>query len=168
MALGLKWIYNDSSTISLQYQLLFNCLEHILARIADDLAQYQLCGNAIVQHILERNTGAVYYQLAMRNKSSQIKSGLKLLTAMVMLNADSARDVLLQLQFSNSLSDMYALMYRRDIKVWQKSPSNLLINLCEIDTCEIRQQKLYFGTSKKAFFFFRIVFSNNSLLCWKI
>ncbi|XP_069141915.1 nucleolar pre-ribosomal-associated protein 1-like [Argopecten irradians] len=94
--------------------LIFGVLEAILLRIADDLEKFSVVGQNIVQRLLSSQMATVYFTLLMTNKSGHIKVTLKLLTAMVMLGDRSARMVLAQFDFNNSV--LPPLLNRRDKK----------------------------------------------------
>lgn len=99
----------------LQLQLIFETLECILIRLVDDLSKYQSVGHTIVKKIWGSHTGSLYSSLSQRNKASQIKTTLKLLSAMTMLGETSARAILTQIDFSNP--NIQLLYGRRDRKV---------------------------------------------------
>ncbi|CAC5395758.1 URB1 [Mytilus coruscus] len=97
-----------------ELQLIFEVLECILIRLVDDLSKYQTVGHTIVKKIWGSHTGPLYSSLSQRNKASQIKTTLKLLSAMIMLGETSARAILTQIDFSNR--NIQLLYERRDRK----------------------------------------------------
>ncbi|XP_076077212.1 nucleolar pre-ribosomal-associated protein 1-like [Mytilus galloprovincialis] len=97
-----------------ELQLIFETLECILIRLVDDLSKYQSVGHTIVKKIWGSHTGSLYSSLSQRNKASQIKTTLKLLSAMTMLGETSARAILTQIDFSNP--NIQLLYGRRDRK----------------------------------------------------
>ena len=99
----------------LQTYLIFSALECILMRAADDLAKYKPVARNVSRQLLTAHLGAIYSMLAMKNKSSHIKSALKLLVAMVMQGTSSAREV--QAQFDFRHYNIAPLFNRRDLKV---------------------------------------------------
>ncbi|XP_033740037.1 nucleolar pre-ribosomal-associated protein 1-like [Pecten maximus] len=94
--------------------LVFGVLEAILLRIADDMEKFSVVGQNIVQRLLSSQMATIYFTLLMTNKSGHIKVTLRLLTAMVMLGERSARMVLAQFDFNNSV--LPPLLNRRDKK----------------------------------------------------
>lgn len=96
--------------------MLFEALEAILLRIASDLKKYKALGDTIAKSILSYHLPAVYAMLAMSNTSNQIKSAVKLLTAIVIQGRSRAKDVLLHFDFAHR--NVYPLLNRRDTKVW--------------------------------------------------
>ena len=101
--------------IYLQAHLIFEILELVLLRIADDLTKFKAVGQNIVRRILAVHMGLVYTTLAMRNKSGHIKGVLKLLTAMIMQGESSAKEFQAQFDFQNR--NIKPLLNRRDGKV---------------------------------------------------
>ena len=95
--------------------MIFEALESILIRLADDLSKYLIVGENIVKKVWGAYTGSIFTSLMSRNKASHIKTTLKLLTAMTMLGETSAKAILTQIDFSNQNIQM--LFSRRDRKV---------------------------------------------------
>ena len=84
-------------------------------RSADDLVKYKPVACHLSRQLMTAHLGAIYSMLAMKNKSSHIKSALKLLVAVVMQGASVAREV--QAQFDFRHYNVGALINRRDTKV---------------------------------------------------
>ncbi|CAH1799014.1 unnamed protein product, partial [Owenia fusiformis] len=104
----------DTKRKPTELSAIFQALECILLRIADDLQKFKIVGENIVKKMLTSNMNQIYFLLAMRNKSGQIKSALKLLSAMVSQSAEMARQV--QTQFDFSCRNLPPLLNRRDTK----------------------------------------------------
>ncbi|KAH9488020.1 nucleolar pre-ribosomal-associated protein 1 [Bulinus truncatus] len=94
--------------------LVFECLEQILARIRNDLVKLSSVGEAIVQKVLAVHMGQLYYSLRDQNNSRTIKSGLKLLIAMVLLSDKSKKAILSRLNFGHQ--NFHPLFNRRNRK----------------------------------------------------
>lgn len=106
---------NSFSLSLLQTHLIFEVLECILLRLSQDLVKFRSVGQHITRRILGGYVPLIYALLAMKNKSSQIKSALKLLTAMIIQGPSSAKEVQSQLNFSHPC--FYPLLSRKDTKV---------------------------------------------------
>ncbi|VDI22213.1 nucleolar pre-ribosomal-associated protein 1 [Mytilus galloprovincialis] len=142
-----------------ELQLIFEALECILIRLVDDLSKYQSVGHTIVKKIWGSHTGSLYSSLSQRNKASQIKTTLKLLSAMTMLGETSARAILTQIDFSNP--NIQLLYGRRDRKVEETDNSEekqmaaemvhqILLELCTTYKYGIIFFDKSFGTSQKS------------------
>ena len=95
----------------------FAVLELILVTIADRLPQLHTIAMAIVRDILAKQLGGIYYTLK-QHKSWQIKTTLKLLSAMVIQGGTSPHDVLSCFDFQNLV--VPPLFQKRDTKVTDK------------------------------------------------
>ena len=95
--------------------MIFDTLEHVLIRVVDDLQKQKGVAAIIVRRILAAHLSAIYTTLSMKNNARQIKSGLKLLTAMVTVSETCARDIATQFDFTHP--NLKALLQRRDTKV---------------------------------------------------
>ena len=100
-------------SIVFQYAQVFLALECILLRISGDLGILRSVGENIVRKMLQNHTGCVYHMLRLHNKASGY--ALRLLTAMVALGQKVARDIVLQLDFTNPA--WMPLFSRTDLKV---------------------------------------------------
>ena len=86
----------------LQVRSVFVALECILLRIADDLNKHKNVGKFVSHQILTAHLSSVYYVFSLGNKSAQIKSGLRLLTAMVLQGKETATEILLLFNFTHA------------------------------------------------------------------
>lgn len=102
-------------SVTFQISRIFEVLEIILVNIASRLPKLKPVGKAIVRRILAGHVGTIIYCLNMKNKSGQIKSGLKLLSAMVMQGDTTPRDILAQVDLQHPAWP--PLLNRRDLLV---------------------------------------------------
>ncbi|XP_052239266.1 nucleolar pre-ribosomal-associated protein 1-like isoform X2 [Dreissena polymorpha] len=109
----LKLLESTGRKVS-EFQPVFQCLEKILLRIADDLGRFYSTAQCIVRKILTSHSNLLHNILNIKNKSGSIKSGLKLLVSMVMLGNQSAKLVLNHVDLGHAT--MLPLLRRRDTK----------------------------------------------------
>lgn len=112
------WNSYYNCTILFQYATIFEFLEVIFLRLSgddEDVAQFKGTSLAIVRRFIQSGMRNIYFLFSGKNKSNHIKSGLKLLTSMVALSTQSAREVVAVFDFANKCFP--SLLNRRDIKV---------------------------------------------------
>ena len=104
-------IFNSMSQIFLALE----CLRLILVRITSDLRKYKSSAQSVVQQLVSTAMSAIYSQLSVKNKSSHIKSALKILCIMVKQGNWAAKEILTRLDLSDK--NMILLLNRKDMKV---------------------------------------------------
>lgn len=93
---------------------IFNVLQYILIRVVDDLVVYKKLAHNITQKLLTTHLETIYRMLKISQKSKPVKITLKLLTAIVILSENSARNVLNKFDFDIS-GLMNSLLERRNV-----------------------------------------------------
>lgn len=91
-------------------------LQCILIRVVDDLVVYKKLAHNITQKLLTTHLETIYRMLKISQKSKPVKITLKLLTAIVILSENSARNVLNKFDFDIS-GLMNSLLERRNVMV---------------------------------------------------
>ena len=108
--------YLNNVIFYFQIVSIFNVLRSILLRVADSLVIYKKLAYNIAQKLLSVHLKKMYYMLGSSQKSKPVKSTLKLLTAIVILGENSARNVLNKFDFGN-VGLINSLLERRNILV---------------------------------------------------
>ncbi|XP_077977057.1 nucleolar pre-ribosomal-associated protein 1-like [Glandiceps talaboti] len=97
-----------------EMQIIFEALECILVRITDRLKHHKATALQIVQRMLQNHMKPIYNALSVGSTSRYLKLCLRLLTAMVMQDTLTAREV--QTHFNFQLPSLVSIMNRRDSK----------------------------------------------------
>ncbi|XP_014677450.1 PREDICTED: nucleolar pre-ribosomal-associated protein 1-like [Priapulus caudatus] len=96
-----------------QLRVIFNALECVLLRTADDLDRYRVVGMAIVRRLLRSNMVSLHTELSAKSGVC-VKSGLKLLSAMIAQGDAACQEVLALFDFSSQW--LQHLLNRRNLR----------------------------------------------------